>query len=1566
MTDPDGVSEMSGGETDLEDDDASDVVFEPDDPADNRMTEAQAKEKFARDPKRLSYSIPSFVSLSPAEHSSESLPRTPSATSTSLSSPSSSSSSSTSTTHTTSPPAGEMASPAATSLSDAEYTAQKYKKKYKSSRREASDLKGTLQKQEADLTRTKREATEATDSRDKLRDQERHLQACMVAANTLAQERLDQITSLNSTIGDLQSNMEAQTRELKEAKAKEEAIKEDIARSTKESEGRVVELGLLVTSRTKELEALRQQLADMQGRDEAQKAEANKDTDAINARLAVEVKKGQDTMNELHASQREAQAATQRAAHLEKEHRAAREQWEAEKQALEESSRTLQANLAGAVTERDQANEQATRLQTNLGERAGELDKMRQEVDSLVAREDKAKFILEELAQKHQADMDAAREQVKALEAQVATLREEREKAQATHATLSRDADATSSVLKEATALVAVRDQEIMTLRSQLEASSRERSDLEGNVQALTASHALLQEARDRLQTDLTAMATAHGERAREVAEKETRIRVLDEEVAACKQQLEAVKGDAGRTQDQTTAELMRVRDEARTSGVEISRLRHELEAGQAREADITAQLHQKETHLNDAWATQKETAARNDELQTTVTQLAQQLSSHERERQTAVQTMQDSQLVSEQHVRDIEALTKTKEEDQATISTLQAKVQEMGSTEAKMRQEMETAQHAEGLLALETTRLHGEVQERDQTIRALRDELGASQGQQESLRGDSEKVLQNARTEVEQMRSAAQQQQEEIEGLRRQLQIAEQTTKDTQENATKRIEDKDQTLQSTKAEYEATIASLRETLARGEASLQGETAQAQAEATKKADLEKTLEKAKKEIEDLTHLKEDVARLEREAIQAGAELTAAKSSASDMSAQLASQRQEHSQSMASQKQEMDAMLEEKSLEMWRVVDEKDKEYVSIITEVRAKTESQIAEMMAALATLKDTVADKDKQIQLLQANPPDRRRDSDDEDDDDDEGEELALAKRALSEAETRERLSTRKVEELTAELHTLRGSAAALKEAAHTNEAKAGVAEIDRKRLEQEIALKDQEIEALSSRDTHNTIQHEAEVERHQDRIRILEAQLKEATKTKGIAATEDETAGKLQTAEISVMELMVSELRGQVSELQFSSDANALRAASSDRKMESLEMERKVDKMVHEVVWGVEMGYDDGKGRTALAIYDLVTSPLASLTASSSSSSAVEPPMSPLALSAPSQDPSHPTTLVTPPTASASSTPTLHNKLINALRVASRYYTTDFRGLCYLLSNIALLVHLLIKEGWSPTGQDPIMDGVEVAENTDQAAESKTKRRGSSYAKFALKQREASMVSMDGGRQESEHSRFVQDLRMVVFDVYVSMVHLSAKAVKGICLSTLLSMHTGVVGFGSESRLSADTGSAALIKYLGQTWEVLTSCHVGDQISHQFFKQLFYIVDVTICNELFENEARCNPSTGVHLKLGISKLKEWVATNDTLAHAWPLGEHLLTKSSEAASVLMMDKRVFMDLDSILAIFRSLSPAQIARILDSFQPDEVDEDPVPEPVKHEILLNWGLAQKEDLLFPTKTLLPRS
>ncbi|KAF2069085.1 hypothetical protein CYY_009596 [Polysphondylium violaceum] len=294
------------------------------------------------------------------------------------------------------------------------------------------------------------------------------------------------------------------------------------------------------------------------------------------------------------------------------------------------------------------------------------------------------------------------------------------------------------------------------------------------------------------------------------------------------------------------------------------------------------------------------------------------------------------------------------------------------------------------------------------------------------------------------------------------------------------------------------------------------------------------------------------------------------------------------------------------------------------------------------------------------------------------------------------------------------------------------------------------------------------------------------------------------------------------------------------------------------------------------------------------------------------------------------------LFTKVTSALTQSIERSMYNSADLCYWLSNISGLIHL-IKDGPNniDNDRDPIIDGILVYQSTNSPISSSRK---------------------------SPSLTFYYSLENLCREVYSLLLHniynklkpkLSSILDQGSCI---LDKHT--------NRLSHTNHLNKICKVLEKYLNMMKDKFVFDAIIQQFFSQVFHFISFSLLNDILnqEHQASCSPTFGFTIKLSLSKIEDWLSTIDDRELLIPTRDNLMA-IIEAANLMVIDKSIFTDSESIISAFSTLNILQIKKLLEIWKPDHLSPDPIPSSVISMARSNWNRPITNQTLIIDPTIL---
>jgi len=183
-------------------------------------------------------------------------------------------------------------------------------------------------------------------------------------------------------------------------------------------------------------------------------------------------------------------------------------------------------------------------------------------------------------------------------------------------------------------------------------------------------------------------------------------------------------------------------------------------------------------------------------------------------------------------------------------------------------------------------------------------------------------------------------------------------------------------------------------------------------------------------------------------------------------------------------------------------------------------------------------------------------------------------------------------------------------------------------------------------------------------------------------------------------------------------------------------------------------------------------------------------------------------------------------------------------------------------------------------------------------------------------GGENMDPVQKFVKDLEHLTHHIYNYMLINIYSKLRSFLIPSLLAKPTS----GSKIKPIIQVLTDDCIKLFKEQY-------LYNSIVQQFLHQVFKFINCVVFNELMDNgEKYCAHSQGFELKLRVSNLQNWASKNvkieitDDMAHVL-----------QVANIIIMDKGVFGDRDTVRSICPDVNFSQIEVILDSFVPEKPD-----------------------------------
>eukprot|EP01114_Cavostelium_apophysatum_P012934 TRINITY_DN3021_c0_g1_i6.p1 TRINITY_DN3021_c0_g1~~TRINITY_DN3021_c0_g1_i6.p1 ORF type:complete len:1113 (-),score=533.61 TRINITY_DN3021_c0_g1_i6:18-3356(-) len=185
---------------------------------------------------------------------------------------------------------------------------------------------------------------------------------------------------------------------------------------------------------------------------------------------------------------------------------------------------------------------------------------------------------------------------------------------------------------------------------------------------------------------------------------------------------------------------------------------------------------------------------------------------------------------------------------------------------------------------------------------------------------------------------------------------------------------------------------------------------------------------------------------------------------------------------------------------------------------------------------------------------------------------------------------------------------------------------------------------------------------------------------------------------------------------------------------------------------------------------------------------------------------------------------------------------------------------------------------------------------------------------------------NRFFHQLLSMTFDIYSLLVINLYSQLDNILTSAILD---------ADNPEAARKGTTDFPAVMSDVIKLLKNHHVAEPLLKHVVTQLFFFIDAQVFNSLLSRQELFKCSAGFKIKMAISKIEAALGKVDK--HLF--GNHL-NHIKEAANLLIMDKSIVSDEETVANIFSHLNIKQIKQIVVSFVPDDYAPDPVPDNVK--------------------------
>ena len=191
------------------------------------------------------------------------------------------------------------------------------------------------------------------------------------------------------------------------------------------------------------------------------------------------------------------------------------------------------------------------------------------------------------------------------------------------------------------------------------------------------------------------------------------------------------------------------------------------------------------------------------------------------------------------------------------------------------------------------------------------------------------------------------------------------------------------------------------------------------------------------------------------------------------------------------------------------------------------------------------------------------------------------------------------------------------------------------------------------------------------------------------------------------------------------------------------------------------------------------------------------------------------------------------------------------------------------------------------------------------------------------------------LQEYRIVLSDLLVQIYHFVVKHIEhqlaGMIVPGMLeheSLPTSTsLPARRRGRAKIDCKVDDILKLLTKVHQELTEHWVEPKLVQQVFRQLFYIINATMCNHLLLRKDLVRLTKGMQVRYNISKIEDWARDHNL--------EQICSSLVEAVQItqlLQCNKSKPDDIDTIFETCTKLKPLQIQKVLQMYTPEDFEE----------------------------------
>ncbi|KAH3766501.1 hypothetical protein Pelo_1634 [Pelomyxa schiedti] len=185
-----------------------------------------------------------------------------------------------------------------------------------------------------------------------------------------------------------------------------------------------------------------------------------------------------------------------------------------------------------------------------------------------------------------------------------------------------------------------------------------------------------------------------------------------------------------------------------------------------------------------------------------------------------------------------------------------------------------------------------------------------------------------------------------------------------------------------------------------------------------------------------------------------------------------------------------------------------------------------------------------------------------------------------------------------------------------------------------------------------------------------------------------------------------------------------------------------------------------------------------------------------------------------------------------------------------------------------------------------------------------------------------EEPRIKFLYQLQHLLFTQYMQAVQRTQKALEPLVIHSILESETAYLQRPSARRPRQKSDTKTIIGILSEVLQNAVEAHMPDSVCLQFFCQILFWINTLVFNHLISHPELCTCRTGFQIRLGLSRLDEFVTTHGPIK----LSRVFLNHCVQAANLMVIDKSIVLDPAIRGTILNALNVAQIAALVLSFK----------------------------------------